>query len=486
MGALMPFEAPPIAWRAIAPELALVGGALVALVVDAMKPAVSRRFLAAWTLAAIGLASWFTYDLHDVRAVVMQGMIAVDGVALFGRLILLVVAAMSVLLSFDYLSRRRIHRGEYYPLLLLCTSGMTLLAASNDLLMVFLSIEVLSLALYVMVGFARRDDKSLEGALKYFLLGSFSSAFLLYGIAFAYGAAGSTRLSAIAEGVAGGADERLLLISMALIAVGFAFKIAAVPFHMWTPDAYQGAPTSVTGFMAAGTKAAAFVAFLRVFLVSFGALQWDWRPAMWILAVATMSVGSLLAIAQTDVKRMLAYSSIAHAGYVLIGLVAANNEGVSASLFYLLIYAVMVLGAFGAVVVSAPDGLERLSISEWAGVGRRHPLFGGAMTLFLLALAGIPPTAGFTGKFLLFEAALRAGENALVVVGAVTTVIAAFFYVRLIVLIWLQEPPPAEQPLGASPALSTALALASAGTLAFGIWPQALIDLARNAGIFVG
>ncbi|MCA1832695.1 MAG: NADH-quinone oxidoreductase subunit NuoN [Actinomycetota bacterium] len=480
----MPFVAPHIAWHGIAPELALVGGALVALLIDAVKPAVDRRFLAGLSLATIGLAAWFTFDLRDTRAVIMQGTLAVDGVALFGRLILLITAAMTILISYHYLSRRRIHRGEYYPLLLLATSGMTLLAASNDLLLSFLAIETLSLALYVMVGFARRDEKSQEGALKYFLLGAFSSAFLLYGIALTYGATGSTQLSVISKQAAvASVDERLMFVAVAMIAVGFAFKVAAVPFHMWSPDAYQGAPTSVTGFMAAGTKAAAFIGFFRVFLVAFGALQWDWRPVLWIVAVATMAVGSLLAIAQTDVKRMLAYSSIAHAGYVLIGLVAANRDGVSAALFYLLIYAVMVLGAFAAVIVSAPGGSERLSLAEWGGIGRRYPVFGGAMTLFLLALAGLPPTSGFTGKFLLFAAAIKAHENALVVAATITSVVAAFFYVRLIVLIWLQDPPPDDghPGIGPTPALITSLGIAAAATIVFGVWPQSLIDLARNA-----
>lgn len=479
----MPFVAPHVAWHGFAPELALVGGALVALLIDAVRPTIDRRVLAGWSLASIGLAAWFTFDLRGVHEVIMQGAIAVDGVAQFGRLILLVTAAMTVLVSFHYLSRRRIHRGEYYPLVLLATSGMTLLTAANDLLLVFLAVELLSLALYIMVGFARRDDRSQEGAMKYFLLGAFSSAFLLYGIALIYGATGSTQLSVISRGAAAPtADARLVLTGVALIGVGFGFKVAAVPFHMWTPDAYQGAPTSVTGFMAAGTKAAAFIAFFRVFLVAFGALQWDWRPLVWILAVATMSVGSLLAIAQTDVKRMLAYSSIAHAGYVLVGLAAANQDGVSAALFYLLIYAVIIIGAFTAVMVSAPAGAERLSLAEWGGIARRHPLFGGAMTVFLLALAGIPPTAGFAGKFLLFAAAVEAHENALVVAATATTVIAAFFYLRLIVLMWLQDPS-GEDPvaISSSPALAAGLALTAAGTIVFGVWPQSLIDLARHA-----
>ncbi len=484
----MPFVTPSVEWRAVSPELALVAGGLIVLLADAIAPAIRRATLAAIALASIGLASWFTLGLSDVRAVVMGGSLAVDGVALFSRLILLTVAAMSILISYHYLERRRIHHGEYYPLLLFATTGMTLLAAANDLLMVFLALEVLSLALYVMVAFARRGDRSREAGVKYFLLGSFSSAFLLYGIAMAYGATGSTNLARIADKVAV-ADHRLMLAAFGLLAIGFVFKIAAVPFHMWTPDVYQGAPTSVTGFMAAGTKAAAFAALLRVFLVSFGPLQWDWRPVLWIIAVATMVVGSLLAIAQSDVKRMLAYSSIAHAGYVLIGVVSANSAGVSAALFYLFAYAVMVVGAFGAVVASAPGPIERLSLGEWSGIGRRHPLFGGAMSLFLLALAGVPPTAGFIGKVLLFQAAMNAQEHALVVVASITSVISAFFYLRLIALMWLHEAPPRRLEIDTTPALGTGLALAAGFTLFMGIWPHAIITLARDAVLplpFVG
>jgi NADH-quinone oxidoreductase subunit N len=476
---------PEIAWRAIAPELTLVAGGLFTLLVDAFRPRVRRDFLATVTVATVAVAGWFTFDLHDRREVVMQGTVAVDGVALFAKLILLSTCAMAVVLSYHYLSRRHIHRGEYYPLILFATAGMSLLAAANDLLLVFLALEVLSLALYVLAGFARRDDASQESALKYFLLGAFSSAFLLYGIALMYGATNTTSISGISQ-VAGTANARMMFTATALLAVGFCFKVAAVPFHMWTPDVYQGAPTSVTGFMAAGTKAAGFAALLRVFLVALGPLQWDWRPVLWIVAVLTMTIGSVVAIAQVDIKRLLAYSSIAHAGYVLVAVVAASSDGTAASLFYLLVYAFMTLGAFGMVIASAPGGKERLNLTSWTGLGQRHPLFAGVMTLFLLSLAGIPPTAGFMAKFFVFNAAVQSGETGLVVVGVLTSAIAAFFYLKVIVAMWLQDPEPGEMPLGPSPALVGGLAVAAAVTIALGVWPQGLIELARNAGIFTG
>src|SRR5439155_10471899 len=286
--------------------------------------------------------------------------------------------------------------------------------------------------------------------------------------------------------VASSSDARLVFTAMALLAVGFCFKVAAVPVHMWTPDVYQGAPASVTGFMAAGTKTAGFAALLRVFLVALGPLQWDWRPVLWIVAVLTMVVGSVVAITQTDIKRLLAYSSIAHAGYVLVAVVAASREGTAAALFYLLVYAFMTLGAFAMIIASAPGGRERLSLGDWTGIGQRHPVFAGAMTLFLLSLAGIPPTAGFMAKFFVFSAAVQSGETGLVVVGVISSAIAAFFYLRVIVAMWLQDPDPDAMPLGPTPALVTGLAVAAAVTVVIGVWPQGLIELARNAGIFTG
>ena len=480
-------HAPAIAWRAIGPTLALTGGAVLTLTVGAIQRRIRRDVLAGLTLATIGAASYLTYILAGKEIVGLQGMIAVDGVSLFATMILLFTATIVTLMSYHYLSERHIHRFEYYPLLLFATAGMVLLSSANDLILVFISLEVLSLALYVMVGLARRDSGSQEASLKYFLLGAFSSAVLLYGIALTFGATGTTNIARIA-GLSGapGTDSRLVFAGAALIAVGFAFKIAVVPFHMWTPDVYQGAPTSVTGFMAAGTKTAGFAILLRVFLVAFGPLQWDWRPALWLIAIATMVIGSLLAIVQSDVKRLLAYSSIAHAGFVLVGVIAANENGVAGSLFYLLVYAAMTLGAFAVVTLSAPKGKERLEMGSWVGLGQRHPVFAGAMTLFFLSLAGIPPTAGFMAKFFVFQAAVQAGETGLVIAGVLASVIAAFFYLRLIVLMWLQEPAGETGVLGLTPTGSLVVAITAAATIVFGVYPESIMHLARTAAFFTG
>ncbi|MGZ4128605.1 MAG: NADH-quinone oxidoreductase subunit NuoN [Actinomycetota bacterium] len=480
-------HAPAIAWRAIGPTLALTGGAIVTLTAGALRRHLRRDVLAGLTLATIGAAAYLTYILAGKKIVGLQGMIAVDGVSTFTTMILLFTAAIVTIMSYQYLTERHIHRFEYYPLLLLATAGMVLLSAANDLILVFIALEVLSLALYVMVGLARRDSGSQEASMKYFLLGAFSSAILLYGVALAFGATGTTNIARIA-GLSGSpdTDSRLIFAAAALLAVGFAFKIAVVPFHMWTPDVYQGAPTTVTGFMATGTKAAGFAVLLRVFLVAFGPLQWDWRPALWLIAIVTMVIGSLLAIVQSDVKRLLAYSSIAHAGFVLVGVVAANQNGIAGSLFYLLVYAAMTLGAFATVSLSAPKGRERLEMSSWTGLGQRHPVFAGAMTLFFLSLAGIPPTAGFMAKFFVFQAAIQAGETGLVVAGVLASVIAAFFYLRLIVLMWLQEPAGETGVLGMNAPGALVLSITAAATIFLGVYPEAIMHIARTAAFFTG
>ena len=480
-------HAPAIAWRAIGPTLALSGGAVLTLMAGAIYRRVHRGVLAGLTLATIGAASYLTFILAGKKIVGLQGMVAVDGVSTFTTMILLFTATIVTLMSYYYLSERHIHRFEYYPLVLLATAGMVLLASANDLILVFIALEVLSLALYVLVGLARRDAGAQEASLKYFLLGAFSSAILLYGVALAFGATGTTNIAKIA-GLSGApsTDSRLMFAAAALLAVGFAFKIAVVPFHSWTPDVYQGAPTSVTGFMAAGTKAAGFAVLLRVFLVALGPLQWDWRPALWVIAIATMVIGSLIAIVQSDVKRLLAYSSIAHAGFVLVGVIAATANGIAGSLFYLLVYAAMTLGAFAVVTLSAPKGKERLEMASWVGVGQRHPVFAGAMTLFLLSLAGIPPTAGFMAKFFVFQAAVQAGETGLVIAGVLASVIAAFFYLRLIVLMWLQEPSGEPGALGLTPTGSLVVAITAAATLVLGVYPESIMHIARTAAFFTG
>ena len=480
-------HAPAIAWRAIGPTLALSGGAIHTLLTGAMQRRVNRAVLAGMTLATIGAASYLTFILAGKKIVGLQGMVAVDGVSTFTTMILLFTATIVTLMSYHYLSARHIHRFEYYPLVLLATAGMVLLASANDLILVFIALEVLSLALYVLVGLARRDSGAQEASLKYFLLGAFSSAILLYGVALAFGATGTTNISRIA-GLSGApsTDSRLMFAAAALLAVGFAFKIAVVPFHSWTPDVYQGAPTSVTGFMAAGTKAAGFAVLLRVFLVALGPLQWDWRPALWLIAIVTMVIGSLFAIVQSDVKRLLAYSSIAHAGFVLVGVIAATANGIAGSLFYLLVYAAMTLGAFAVVTLSAPKGKERLEMGSWVGLGQRHPVFAGAMTLFFLSLAGIPPTAGFMAKFFVFQAAVQAGETGLVIAGVLASVIAAFFYLRLIVLMWLQEPSGETGVLGLTPTGSLVVGITAAATIVFGVYPESIMHIARTAAFFTG
>jgi NADH-quinone oxidoreductase subunit N len=345
---------------------------------------------------------------------------------------------------------------------------------------VFLSLEVLSLSLYVMAGFSRRRLASQEASMKYFLLGAFSSAFFLYGIALTYGATGTTnivRVGFTVEQIAAGSSSSLplLLAGAALLAVGFGFKVAAVPFHMWTPDVYQGAPTPVTAFMAAGTKVAGFAALLRVAFLALAPVGELLTPALWALAALTMVVGSVLAIAQTDMKRILAYSSIAHAGFVLVGVVAANRQGITGAMFYLAAYAAMILGAFGVVALVSRRGEEQTSLVAYEGLYRRSPVLAALLTLFLLSLAGIPPTAGFVAKLLVFQAAVIAGHWALVVVAVLASVVAAFFYIRVIVVMYMQEPEEAAA-IPTRPVPGIALAVTAALTLVLGVFPGLLLD----------
>jgi NADH-quinone oxidoreductase subunit N len=373
---------------------------------------------------------------------------------------------------------------------LFAVAGMMLMATAADLILMFVALETFSIALYVLVGFRRRSLESQESAMKYFLLGAFSSTFFLFGIALVFGAVGSTNLytgvidfineSPASEG--GG----LLVLGVGFLIIGLGFKIAAVPFHMWTPDAYQGAPAPVTGFMAAGSKLAGFAALLRVLDASFYSLRWDWQPIVIGIAVLTMVVGSVLAVTQEDIKRMLAYSSIAHAGFILTGLVAANDEGVSGVLFYLATYGLTVLGAFAIVALLGGRDERRVRISDYQGLFDRHPLIAGSLTLFLLSLAGVPLTAGFVGKLVVFGAAVEAGYAWLVVVGVVTSAIAAFFYLRVMVSMYMQEGDETSARVGLSPVAYGVIGLAALGTIAFGLAWSPLISLAEKATFFAG
>jgi NADH-quinone oxidoreductase subunit N len=378
-------------------------------------------------------------------------------------------------------------QSEVFPLLMFAVTGMLLFVAANDLLILFVALEVLSLPLYLLCGLARRRRLlSQEAAVKYFLLGAFSSAFFLYGLALLYGYAGTVSLGGIHDAaIAGTHNDTLLFMGLALLGVGLLFKIGAAPFHSWIPDVYQGAPTPITGFMAAATKVAAFGALLRVFYVAFGGLGWEWRPAAWGVAILTMVVGSIFAITQTDVKRMLAYSSVAHAGFILVGVIALNKAGLSGSMFYLLTYGITTVGAFGILtLIRDPDG-EATHLARWAGLGRRSPVVGGVFALFLLALAGIPLTSGFTGKFAVFSAAVSGGATPLVIVGVITSAMAAFFYVRVIVMMFFTEPV-VDGPVVVTPGAATSgtLAVAVAATVILGVFPQPVLDLANRAAPF--
>ena len=488
-------EIPSLDLSTILPEVTLVVVAIVLLIADAARPSRTGRWLMWASLLGLGVSAFFSIRLWDYaigadgqvaaeRLTGMVGTVATDRFAIFFRLLILATAAGGLLFTQTYFERTGEMRGEIYPLLLFATTGMTLLASAADLIVVFLALEILSLSLYVLSGISRERLESQEAGLKYFLLGSFSSAFLLFGISFLYGATGTTSIAGIAEALSAetGAEVGLALMGAGLMAVGFGFKVAVVPFHMWTPDVYQGAPTPITAFMAAGTKVAGFAALLRVAFVALGPLGWDLKPALWWLAALSMVIGSTLAIAQTEIKRMLAYSSISHAGFVLVGVVAANQQGISGAMFYLAAYAAMVIGAFGVVLLVSRRGEQATSLGSYAGLARRSPLLAALLTLFLLSLAGLPPAAGFMGKLLVFRAAVDAGDWMLVVVAVLASVVAAFFYLRVIVLMYMQEP---EEQTALEPAAGPGVALAVAAivTLVLGVFPGVLLDVLDAASV---
>jgi NADH-quinone oxidoreductase subunit N len=485
---------PSIAWYQLSPMLAVFLAGTVGVLVEAFAPAVYRR-VAQLAVSMVGLAAalYFVVRLwgaHDPR-VVADGVVSVDGPALFlqGTLVLLTAAALLLLAERggrgdpDAAVARDLPT-ESFPLALLAVGGMMLFVSATNLLLLFIALEILSLPLYLLTGLARRRRiVSQEGALKYFLLGAFSSAFFLYGVALLYGYAGSVSFNRIREATAvTGTNDVLLYAGLALLGVGLLFKVGAVPFHSWTPDVYQAAPTPVTALMAAATKVAAFGGLTRVLFVAAGGVVWDWRPAVWAVAILTMVVGAVVAVTQQDVKRMLAYSSVAHAGFILTGVAAANNVGLRGVLFYLLAYGFTVLGAFGVVTLVRDANGEATHLSQWQGLGRRSPVVASVFAFFLFALAGIPLTSGFTAKFAVFEAAVEGRATPLVVVGVLTSAVAAFFYARVVVLMFFQEP--AEDGptvvLPSAPA-AAALGLAVTVTALLGVVPGEIVRLADVA-----
>jgi NADH-quinone oxidoreductase subunit N len=445
-----PLITPNVEWGLLAPELILIGGALILLVAGtfARRHDVGSAF-ALFTVAVAGASLVSTVGLwHDVTGsdarprLAVADAVSIDGFSVFVTVVILVAVVIAALLADDYLRREDLTGVSYYVLVMLSASGGIFMAKANDLIVVFLGLEILSIALYVLAGYHRRRSQSQEAAIKYFVLGSFSSAFFLYGIALTYGATGSTNITEIGRFLQSTTvTTGVLLGGVALILVGLGFKVAAVPFHMWTPDVYQGSPTPVAGFMAAAAKTAGFAALLRIFFAGFGTLRLDWQPMVWALAVLSLVVGSVLAVVQTDVKRMLAYSSISHAGYVLVGLQAATDKGVAGSLFYLLAYTFMILGSFAIVTMVGRKGDGRHALDDYRGLARDRPGLALALTVFLLAQAGVPFTSGFLAKFGVIAAAVQSRSYALAIIAMVAAVIAAFFYLRVIVVMYMSGDP---------------------------------------------
>jgi NADH-quinone oxidoreductase subunit N len=470
--------------NSIGPELILTLTAILILLVDALSPKGRKAFFPQLSLLGLAAAALQTFLMWGAKGTDFSRMIYTDNFTFFFYLVFILGTALTVMISRSYLEDYGKNMGEYYALLLFATVGMMLMAASSHLIMLFLGLEIMSIAVYVLAGLFREDARSNEASLKYLILGSFSSAFLLFGMAMLYGAAGGTLyLDELPKALAGHAAfaQPLTLLAIALLIVGFGFKVASAPFHMWTPDVYEGAPTSVTAFMAVGVKAAAFAAFARVFFLAFPAFRVDYTMLLWVLAVATMTIGNLTAIAQTNIKRMLAYSSIAHAGYLLVALVAANQLGAVSLLYYLLAYTLMNLGAFGVVILVGRKKDSYLNIYDYSGLGFQHPALGAAMALFMFALAGIPPTAGFVGKFYIFSAAVQSGYIWLAIIGVMNSLVSVFYYLRITVLMYMK---PAEADLGPvtfSPGLTAVLAATAFGVLLIGIFPGSIYDLAVNA-----
>jgi NADH-quinone oxidoreductase subunit N len=465
-------------YAAIIPLTIVALSAIAAMVAEAIRRPGERMPIAGFGLigsAGAALASVFLWNSNAESF----GVIRSDNFALFINIILCIVGVLTMLFSHETIERENLPAGEYYALTLFALCGMMMMAAATDLLVIFVALEVLSLAVYVLTGIRRASAASAEAGFKYFLLGAFSSAFFLYGIAFTFAVTGSTRLDEITGPLSQAASSpmSLVLVAIGLLAVGFCFKISAVPFHMWTPDAYEGAPTIVTAFMSTGVKAAAFAAFVRVFLWPFDALQSQWIPILSVIAAVTMILGTVVGVVQTNVKRMLAYSSIAHAGYLLLGIIAANDAGRAAVLFYLLTYAVSNLGALGIVALLGSAEHQHDQLRDFAGLWRSRPGLAGLMTVFLLSLGGFPPLAGFIGKWYIFSAAVQQGHYALAIIGVLTSVVSVFFYLRIVVMMYMTEGAEAVRPR--LPATAVAgLALATAAVFYLGVLPTKVLDLA--------
>jgi len=509
-----PWVMPTLDYKLLAPILIVLGAGVVSVLFEAFLPRSARR-PAQLTLVFVSLIAALVavINLQGSRATAGQGALAIDGPGLILQGTVVVIAILGALLMAErgldpngdafaarasslpgsederQFTARGYFQTEIWAFFLFAVGGMMLFPVANDLLMMFVALEVMSLPLYLLAGMARRRRLlSQEAALKYFVLGAFSSAFFLYGAALLYGFSGSISFPEIATALSSKTGETgLVLVAIGLVVAGLLFKIGAVPFHQWVPDVYQGAPTPVTGFMAAAVKVAAFGALLRLLYVALGGMRWDWAPMLWVIAALTMLVGAILALTQTDIKRMIAYSSIAQAGFILVGVIAASPAGLAGSIFYVIAYSFTTIGVFAIIsMVRDNNNGEATHLSKWAGLGRTSPFIASLFAIFMLALAGIPLTSGFIGKFSVFTAAMAAGDTWLVVIAVVASVIAAFFYMRVVVLMFFSEPTE-DTAIVEIPSVFTTIALAAGATVTvlLGIFPQPLLDLILNAGVFV-
>jgi NADH-quinone oxidoreductase subunit N len=469
---------------ALLPQIFLVVGGMAIMLLEPFTPPERKSRLGRLAVLATAASAYsLTFQWSERPLAVFGGMAVVDGFSTFFQWLFLVITGVSALVSMRFNERESINRGEYYALLLFACSGMSLMAASTDLILTFLGIEILSIATYILAGFKRKDAKSNEASLKYFLLGSFATAFLLYGIAFLYGSAGSTSYTAIRQLITvAPIPQSTTLIGMILLLVGFGFKIALVPFHAWVPDVYEGAPTAVTAFMTVGPKAAGFAALVRVLTQAVPSLNFDWTLLLWVIAVLTMTLGNVVAVLQTNLKRMLAYSAIAHAGYILIGIVANSQAGFGAVLFYLVVYTVMNLGALSIILSLSRQGDLRVTLDDYAGLGRTAPFAAAALSIFLVSLAGIPLTGGFMGKLYLFSAAIQTGYIGLAIIGVLNSLISVFYYFRVMIVMYMREPAagqPSPAPISAPVLLI--LAIGVAAVLWLGIYPAQVLNLASHS-----
>ncbi|MDO3378135.1 NADH-quinone oxidoreductase subunit N [Geoalkalibacter halelectricus] len=469
---------------AVMPSLVLCCFGMAILLMVVFLPKGKTAPIAWLSLASLVITGFVSLAAWGSPETGFYGAVQLDNFATFFNLTFILAGILTILMSEDYLQREGYPVGEYYPLILFIIAGAMWMASGTDLITIFLGLEVLSISLYVLAGFFRGQLRSNEAGLKYFLLGSFSTAFLLYGMALVYGATGTTNLAGIAAALqtdGGLLGNPLMVAGMVLMSSGFLFKIAAVPFHMWTPDVYHGAPTPVTAFMSAGPKAAAFAAFMRVFMEGLGGMADQWTSLLWVLAVLTMVIGNVIAIAQTNIKRMLAYSSVAHAGYALVGMVAFNEVGTAGILFYMLAYTFMNLGAFAILVLAGKKGEDNLTLDGFAGFGYRRPMLGVAMAIFLFSLMGLPPTAGFAGKFYIFAGAVQAGYIWLAIIGVLASAVSLYYYLRVMVYMYFRDPVEdfawVKMPMGAM----VSIVIALVGVLLLGILPSSVMDLARLA-----